>query len=84
MKLFDLVKKLGTQEQCLSLLEEVRWGSSHPTCPYCGSKQVSRHKEKVRQSRWQCSGCQKSYSVTVGTIFHRTHLELPKWFAILS
>jgi len=82
MNIFELIKKYGTQEQCIKLLEKSRWGNT-PTCPYCESEKVGRHKEKSRQSRWQCSSCKKSYSVTVGTIFHRTHLGLPEWFAIL-
>ena len=77
------MKKYGTQDKCLTLLEEGRW-RDHSKCPYCDSDKVSRHKEKSRQSRWQCSNCKKSYSVTVGTIFHHTHLELPKGFAVLS
>ena len=83
MNIFDLIKKYGTQEKCIKLLEKVKWGDC-PACPYCNSENVCRHKERNQQSRWQCSTCKQSYSVTVGTIFHCTHLELPKWFAILS
>jgi len=83
MTIFELLKKYGTQQQCIDLLETARWGDK-PICPYCESDKVSRKTEKNRQSRWQCSKCQKSYSVTVGTIFHHTHLELPYWFAILN
>jgi transposase-like protein len=83
MTIFELLKKYGTQAQCIELLEQARWGKT-PKCPYCNSEKVSRKTEKNRQSRWQCSKCKKSYSVTVGTIFHHTHLELPYWFAILN
>jgi transposase-like protein len=83
MNIFKLIKQYGTQKQCIALLENARWGDN-PVCPYCSSNNVYRQKERQQQSRWGCSQCKKSFSVTVGTIFHHTHLELPYWFAILT
>jgi len=83
MNIFKLLKKYGNQQQCLELLENTRWGDK-PVCVYCESHSVRRKIEENRQSRWQCNKCRKAYSVTVGTIFHHTHLELPYWFAILT
>lgn len=83
MNIMELLKKYGTQEHCIELLEHVRWGNDS-VCAYCGSKKVYRQSEKNRQPRWKCNACHKSYSVTVGTIFHGTHLELSYWFAVLS
>lgn len=65
-----------TQEECLALLEQIRW-QGKPQCPYCGSKKASRFKQ---EQRYHCNGCFTSFSVTVGTLFHKTHVELPKWF----
>lgn len=67
---------------CIKHLETVRWGGS-PTCTYCGSKKVSKHRESHRD-RWQCQACKRSYSVTVGTIFHNTHVDLQRWFLLIS
>lgn len=64
-------------------LERVRWGGT-PRCPYCDAERVSRHRERGRDDRWQCRGCLKSFSVTVGTIFHRSHVDLKKWFRLIS
>ena len=36
------------------------------------------------QRRHHCYACKTSFSVTVGTIFHRTHLPLQKWFLAIS
>ena len=83
MNIFDLLKKYGSHEQCVQLLERVRWRDK-PSCPYYQSTKVGRHKEKNRKSRWQCSSCQKSYSVTAGTMFHYNHMDLSVWFAILN
>lgn len=37
-----------------------------------------------KQLRHHCNGCRKSFSVTVGTIFHDTRLPLQKWFLAIS
>jgi transposase-like protein len=63
-------------EDCLALLEEIRWGGV-PRCPYCES--IKSRKLKNEQ-RYQCNECFTSYSVTVGTLFHKTHVGLEKWF----
>jgi transposase-like protein len=67
---------LKTQEECLALLEQIRW-QGRPQCPYCDSRKASRFK---REHRYHCNGCFTSFSVTVGTLFHKTHVKLPKWF----
>lgn len=65
-----------TQEECLALLEQIRW-QGKPQCPYCDSRKASRFK---REHRYHCNECFTSFSVMVGTLFHKTHVELPKWF----
>jgi transposase-like protein len=67
---------LETHEECLVYLEEIRW-HGFPTCPYCDSIKASAYKN---EHRYRCNACFTSYSVTVGTIFHKTHLDLQKWF----
>lgn len=71
---------LQTQEKCIALLEEIRW-SGKPVCPYCNSINST----KFNQShRYHCNSCFTSFSVTVGTLFHRTHIKLPKWFKAIE
>lgn len=36
------------------------------------------------EHRHHCNACNTTFSVTVGTIFHHTHLPLQKWFLALS
>ncbi len=83
MNIMQVFKKFPTQESCVAHIEKARW-QGEPACVYCGSDKVSKHTETNRQSRWQCSQCQKSFSVTVGTIFHHTHLPLQIWFLAIS
>jgi transposase-like protein len=66
-------------DDCLSLLEKLRWAGK-PTCPYCSSNKASAYKQ---ERRYHCNHCFTSYSVTVGTIFHKTRMDLSKWFAAI-
>jgi transposase-like protein len=61
-------------------LEEIRWNCM-PQCPYCGSKNATSVSSK---QRYHCNTCNTSYSVTVGTVFHATRLDLEKWFIAVS
>ncbi len=81
--LLSLFKKFPTEESCIKHLEKIRWGDK-PVCPYCQSQKISHHNIEGRRQNWQCQTCTRSFSVTVGTIFHHTHLDLRNWFYILS
>lgn len=84
MDILTLFREFKTQEQCIEYLENIRW-KGNPTCPYCNSDKISRHASSDRANqRWQCSKCNKAFSVTVGTIFHRTHVPLQTWFMLLT
>lgn len=61
-------------------LESVRW-KNIPKCPYCGSINQTPLK---KEPRYHCNKCNRNYSVTVRTIFHKTHLPIQKWFLAIS
>lgn len=78
MSILKLIKKFPTEESCIKYLENVSWGKK-PVCTYCGSVKTSKHTEKEGHSnRRQCQDCNKSFKVTVGTIFHNTKLDIRK------
>ena len=84
MNILDLFRSFQTQEQALEHLEAVRW-KGRPICPYCDSVSVGRHASGDRANqRWQCRSCGRAFAVTVGTIFHGTHIPLTKWFLVLA
>ena len=84
MSILKLIKRFPTQDSCIKHLEKVRWGKT-PICVYCNSSKTSIHNGKDKHSnRRQCQSCKKSFSVTVGTIFHNTKLDIRKWFYIIS
>ena len=63
-------------------LEALLWPEG-PTCPHCGNADASRiHKLKGKSTRpgvYKCRECEKPFSVTVGTVFERSHVPLCKW-----
>ena len=80
MNIVEIYKRFPTQGDCLSYLEQIRWNGT-PRCPYCGSDNSTPMK---KEHRHHCNNCNTSYSVTVGTIFHKTKLDLQRWFLAIS
>ncbi len=78
MNIIEIISRFENQSDCIAYLERVRWGDT-PTCPYCKSTRTTRN-----QHRHYCYNCKTSFSVTVGTIFHQTHLPLQKWLLAVS
>lgn len=84
MNILDLFRTFQTQEQAVEYLEKVRW-HGEPVCPYCGSLSIGRHASGDRKGqRWQCRDCTRAFAVTVGTIFHGTHIPLKNWFLVIA
>jgi len=76
MTLEDIYNQFPNKNDCINHIEKLRWGDS-PICPYCNSKHNTELKE---DNRYHCNTCNTSYSVTVGTMFHKTKIDLQKWF----
>lgn len=84
MNIIEIFQSFTSQEQAVDYLEKVRW-NDEPSCPYCGSLHVGRHASGDRDmARWQCRDCTRAFSVTVGTLFHGTHVPLRNWFLVLA
>ncbi len=84
MNLIKIIQTLQTQEDCIAFLEAKRWGNGKPVCPYCKSTKTCKHNIKGRRQNLQCQDCHKSFGVTVGTIFHHTHLPIQKWLMAIA
>lgn len=80
MNIIQIINKFSTQEDCIKYLETKRWGDT-PICPYCESDNNYKAKDRHRH---HCNSCRKSFSVTIGTIFHDTRLPLQKWFLAIA
>lgn len=80
MNIIEIYRKFPTEKDCIAHLETVRWNGK-PVCPYC---KASRSTAMPSESRHHCNNCNTTFSVTVGTIFHHTHLPLQKWLLAVS
>lgn len=80
MDIVKIYKTFPTQDDCIAYLEKIHWNSK-PQCPYCKSFNAT---PMPKEHRYHCNNCNTSYSVTVGTIFHKTKLDLQKWFLGIS
>jgi transposase-like protein len=61
-------------------LESVRWPKG-PVCPHCGASE-NIHKlagQSHRPGLYVCNQCRGHFSVTVGTLYERSHVPLHKW-----
>lgn len=68
-----------TEDQARAYLERIRWPDG-AACPHCGDTSVTRLQGKsTRPGTFKCRGCRKQFTVTVGTIFHGSHIPLRKW-----
>ena len=73
---FEFQERFQTEDDCFRYLKKLRWPEGF-VCPKCGHAEAYfMRKRKV----FQCKNCRHQTSVTVNTIFHRTHVPLKKWF----
>ena len=82
MNVFEYFKKFEQNQDAVKFLEQVRWKDG-VICTKCGSKKTCKHHVGTRK-RWQCWNCHHVFSVTTGTIFHHTHVDLNKWFLLIA
>lgn len=76
MDMGKLMVDFDTEAECRAYMEELRWRNGIE-CPRCGGKVISRIKAR---DQFDCDSCRYQFSVMSGTIFHDSHLPLPKWF----
>ena len=65
-------------------LEALRWPNG-PVCPHCGvlGDHYALKGDSHRPGLWKCQACRKQFSVTVGTVFERSKIELNKWLMVV-
>jgi transposase-like protein len=65
-------------------LEAIQWPNG-PVCPHCGNvdqatiAKVQGKKQSHRAGLYYCNACKDQFTVTVGTVFERSHIPLNKW-----
>jgi transposase-like protein len=78
VNLMDVVEKYSTDDHCREALKHLRFPDG-VKCLKCKSENVSPVSER---KVYVCNSCKYQFSVTVGTIFHDSHLPLTKWFLV--
>ena len=73
--LLSLSNRFNSKEKCLEYFEKLRFPNG-VECPRCESKSISR---LTTRHQFTCLKCRYRFSVTAGTIFHKTHIPLQKW-----
>jgi transposase-like protein len=67
-------------------LELIRWPKG-PVCPHCNARRrsyrlapkPSKKNTHVREGVWKCARCRKQFTVRIGTVMERSHVQLSKW-----
>src|SRR6266496_6813052 len=77
-QLFDTFKDEAT---CRQYLEQQRW-NGNVECPFCGCIKVYKIENG---KRFKCADrfCAKKFSVTVGTVYENSKVDLRTWFAAI-
>lgn len=71
-----------TPLKCVRFLARARWGEAETfSCPHCET--VAKHYWRPKELRWKCRGCDKTFSVTSGTVFANRRIALPKLLAAI-
>ena len=83
------MRGIPNEENARKLLESLRWPNG-VACAQCGGEKVYRLEPKAtskspgRKGLWKCGNCRKQFTVTVGTIFERSHIDLQKWVEAIN
>jgi transposase-like protein len=75
---FEFIDRYRDEASCISALAALRWPAGF-ACAACGGRTAYQLASRPRV--FECAGCGQQQSVTAGSVFHRTHTPLRKWFA---
>jgi transposase-like protein len=67
----------------VEFMEAQRWGSD-PACPQCGVVDVYQMRdrktgERSRRYLWRCKGCNRQFTVRIGTVFEDSRIPMKHW-----
>jgi transposase-like protein len=76
LTLLDFQNKFNTEEKCRKHLSHIKWPHGF-ICPRCGN---TTYYPLEKRKRYECKACKHQTSVTAGTVMHKSHISLHKWF----
>jgi transposase-like protein len=79
-----LPKACADEPAAIEFIESLRWGVTGPCCLRCGDTNVYKMTDRKTGQRnrrflWKCNGCQKQYTVRVGTVMEDSRIPLRHW-----
>jgi transposase-like protein len=79
-----LPKACADELAAVEFIESLRWSESGPCCQRCGDTDVYKMTDRKTRQRnkrflWKCNGCQKQYTVRVGTVMEDSRIPLRFW-----
>lgn len=77
--LLDFQTRFPDEQSCWDYLVKMRWHEGL-ACPSACKKSKIDMVRKRNTSIFECRECHAQISVTAGTIFHKSHVPLRKWF----
>lgn len=75
LTLAAFIAKFSSEKACHEYLAKKRWPNGF-VCPSC----KGTHSWMLADGKYECSHCHKHVGVTAGTVMHRSHIPLTKWF----
>src|SRR5579863_4498211 len=72
----EAIAYFADPERAFNYAVSLRWPNGKIACPRCGAKE---HSFISTRHLWFCKGCEKQFTVKVGTIFEDSALGLDKW-----
>ena len=84
LTLAQVEREFATDDQCKTLLAQLRWPDGKAHCPRCGLS-LKVYTLKTRPHHWVCKHCAKNgyrFSVLTGTVFENTNVPLRIWFRV--
>lgn len=76
VNLLTLLDRFNCNDRCRDALEAIRWPDG-VACVRCGDTDIT---EIASRHQFRCTGCKYRFTVTAGTIMHRSHLPIRTWF----
>lgn len=76
MSIVNYIRQYPDEAACIKALAKLKWPDGF-SCK-CGSHRA--HHLKTRPRIYECASCGHQHSVTAGTVFHKTKIDLTKWF----
>lgn len=78
----ELPEACRFEASAVEFIERLRW-NDQPACPRCGDTNVYQMKgrdgERNTRFLWKCRGCNRQFTVRIGTIFEDSRIPLRLW-----